>query len=115
MPYEPVDLIEVRCWGERVGAVALDPTVGFYVFEYEPKWTGKGVQLAPTTMPSDGRARSFVFPNLPPLTYHRLPPMIADSLPDDFGNALTTAYLVNEGIRPEDITPLDRLAYLGSR
>jgi len=66
-------------------------------------------------MPVDGRAQRFVFPNLPPLTYHRLPAMIADSLPDDFGNALTTAYLANEGVQPEDITPLDRLAYLGSR
>jgi serine/threonine-protein kinase HipA len=115
MPYEPVDLIEIRCWGARVGAVALDPRSGFYVFEYEPKWAESGVQLAPTTMPVDARVRSFVFPNLPPLTYHRLPSMIADSLPDDFGNALTTAYLANEGVRAEDITPLDRLAYLGSR
>ena len=115
MPYEPVDLIEVRCWGARVGAIALDPGSGFYVFEYEPRWAAAGVQLAPTTMPVDGRERSFLFTNLPPLTYHRLPSMIADSLPDDFGNALTTAYLANKGVRAEDITPLDRLAYLGSR
>ncbi|MDZ4826199.1 MAG: type II toxin-antitoxin system HipA family toxin [Actinomycetota bacterium] len=115
MPYQPVDLIEVRCWGARVGAVAVDPSSGFYVFEYEPRWSASGVQLAPTTMPVDGRPQRFVFPNLPPLTYHRLPAMLADSLPDDFGNALTTAYLANEGVRPEDITPLDRLAYLGNR
>ena len=51
----------------------------------------------------------------PPDTYHRLPSMIADSLPDDFGNALTTAYLANQGVRPAQITPLDRLAYLGTR
>jgi serine/threonine-protein kinase HipA len=115
MPYEPVDLIEVRCWGKRVGAVALDPGSGFYVFEYDRTWSDTGVQLAPTTMPVGGRLQRFVFPNLPPLTYHRLPAMIADSLPDDFGNALTTAYLANEGVRSQDITPLDRLAYLGSR
>lgn len=115
MPYEPVDLIEVKCWGARVGAVALDPRSGFYVFEYEPRWATRGVELAPTTMPSDDRTRTFVFPNLPPRTYHRLPSLIADSLPDAFGNALTTAYLANEGVRPDDITALDRLAYLGSR
>lgn len=115
MPYQPVDVIEVRCWGARVGAVALDPSSGFYVFEYDQRWSDTGVQLAPTTMPVDGRPQRFVFPNLPPLTYHRLPSMIADSLPDDFGNALTTAYLANEGVRPEAITPLDRLAYLGGR
>jgi len=115
MPYEPVDLIEVKCWGARVGAVALDPSSGLYVFEYDQEWSDKGVQLAPTSMPVGGRPQRFVFPNLPPVTYHHLPSMIADSLPDDFGNALTTAYLANEGVRPEAITPLDRLAYLGSR
>jgi serine/threonine-protein kinase HipA len=115
MPYEAVDLIEVRCWGARVGAIALDPSSGFYVFEYDPKWSATGVQLAPTTMPLGGALRSFVFPNLAPRTYYRLPSMIADSLPDDFGNALTTAYLASEGVQRDDITPLDRLAYLGSR
>ena len=115
MPYEPVDVIEVRCWGTRVGAVALDPGSGFYVFEYDPNWSDTGVQLAPTTMPVGVRAKRFVFPNLAPVTYQRLPSMIADSLPDDFGNALTTAYLAHEGVRPAAITPLDRLAYLGNR
>lgn len=115
MPYEPVNLIEVRCWDALVGAVALDPSSGFYVFEYAPGWWETGVQLAPTTMPVGGPERSFVFPNLPPLTYHRLPSLLADSLPDDFGNALTTAYLASEGVASADITPLDRLAYLGRR
>ena len=92
MPYRPVDVIEVRCWGSRVGAAALDERSGFYVFEYERAWANTGVELAPTTMPTNRSARSFIFQTLPPNTYHRLPSMMADSLPDDFGNALTTAY-----------------------
>lgn len=115
MSYQPVNVIEVRCWGSRVGAVALDERSGFYVFEYEREWTETGIDLAPTTMPTTGRTRSFVFPTLPPDTYHWLPSMVADSLPDDFGNALTTAYLANEGVSPDQITALDRLAYLGTR
>lgn len=115
MPYEAVHLIEVRCWDATVGALALDPGSGFYVFEYDPAWSATRVQLAPTTMPVGGPEQSFIFPNLPPITYHRLPSLIADSLPDDFGNALTTAYLASEGVAAADITPLDRLAYLGSR
>ena len=127
MPYRPVDVIEVRCWGSRVGAVALDERSGFYVFEYERAWANSGVELAPTTMPTKGPTRGptrwptrgltslFVFPTLPPDTYHRLPSMLADSLPDDFGNALTNAYLANEGVAPGQITALDRLAYLGTR
>ena len=115
MPYQPVDVVEVRCWDTRVGAVALDERSGFYVFEYEPAWADAHVELAPSTMPTNGTARTFVFPTLSATTFHRLPAMLADSLPDDFGNALTTAYLANQGLRPADITTLDRLAYLGNR
>ncbi len=115
MAYEPVDVVEARCWGARVGAIARDPRSGFYAFEYEPRWARAGVELAPIYMPTSAAADPFVFPTLPVETYNRLPAMIADALPDDFGNALTTAYLASEGVRAEDITPLDRLAYLGTR
>ena len=113
MAYVPLDVVEVLAWGRTVGAVALDPRSGFYVFEYDPAWRRGGVELAPTTMPT-ATARH-VFPALPPITFHRLPALLADALPDDFGNALTTAYLVNEGVDRGSITPLDRLAYLGNR
>jgi serine/threonine-protein kinase HipA len=115
MPYRSVDVVEVRCWGSRVGAVALDDRSGFYAFEYDPSWSRTGVELAPTTMPTTGTSRTFLFPALPAITYHRLPSLLADCLPDDFGNALTTAYLANQGVRADQITPLDRLAYLGTR
>jgi serine/threonine-protein kinase HipA len=65
-------------------------------------------------MPTHAAGQPFVFPALEPGTYHRLPAMLADSLPDAFGNALTTAYLANEGIASDQITALDRLAYLGT-
>ena len=115
MAYQPVNVVEVRCWGERVGAVALDERSGFYVFEYQREWAQSGVELAPTTMPTTGPTRSFIFPTLPRDTYYRLASMVADSLPDDFGNALTTAYLANAGVASDQITALDRLSYLGTR
>lgn len=115
MAYEPVDVIEVRCWGARVGALAWDGASAFYAFEYDPGWARSGVELAPIAMPTAQAMGPFIFPTLPTDTFRRLPALIADSLPDDFGNALTTAYLANKGIRVEEITPLDRLAYLGTR
>src|SRR5277367_3696869 len=96
MAYRPVEVVEVVAWGDRVGAVALDPATNYYVFEYSPTWQSRGIQLAPTTMPL-GQSR-YVFPALPVETFHRLPALIADALPDAFGNALTTAYLVAEGV-----------------
>jgi serine/threonine-protein kinase HipA len=113
MAFLPVDVVEVLAWGNRVGAVALDPATGYYVFEYAPAWQARGIELAPTTMPLD--QSRYVFPTLPVETYHRLPALLADALPDAFGNALTTAYLVSEGVPTSAITPLDRLAYLASR
>lgn len=111
--YRPVDLIEVRAWGSTVGGVSIDPGLGYYVFEYDPKWQARGIELAPLTMPIS--LSLHVFPLLPEATYKRLPAMLADALPDDFGNALIDAYMAREGVAKAAITPLDRLAYLGAR
>jgi serine/threonine-protein kinase HipA len=113
MTYLPVDAVEVSAWGMRVGAVALDPASGFYAFEYYPDWIARGIELAPLTMPA--RPGAWVFPGLAPATFHRLPALLADALPDDFGNALIDAWLAGQGVRRTDVSPLDRLAYLASR
>ena len=110
MAYVPVDAVEVRAWGESVGAVALDPSTGFYAFEYFPSWTA---DLAPGLMPTGGGP--YVFPQLPIDTFHRLPAMLADALPDDFGNALIDAWLATHGVPRSAVTALDRLAYMASR
>ena len=113
MAYQPVAAVEVTAWGMRVGAVALDPGSGFYAFEYYADWIARGIELAPLTMPA--RTGVWLFPRLPEDTFHRLPALLADSLPDDFGNALIDAWLAAQGVRRSDVSPLDRLAYLASR
>ena len=107
--------IEVRIWGQRVGAVAPDPQAGCYAFEYEPKWQRKGIELAPLTMSVGDSPSIFLFPALPEPSFKRLPGMLADALPDDFGNALIDAWMARHGVRKEAITTLDRLAYMGRR
>jgi serine/threonine-protein kinase HipA len=111
--YRPVDVVEIRAWGHLVGAVTLDPALGYYAFEYDRRWQRRGIELAPLTMPVAKAVH--VFPLLPELTYRRLPAMLADALPDDFGNALIDAYLAREGVAKEQISALDRLAYMGGR
>jgi len=113
MTYESVDLIEVRAWGATVGAIAEDPSTGYYAFEYDDGWIARGIELAPLHMPS--RRGVFVFPRLSEHTYWRLPAMVADSLPDQFGNSLVTAKLAEEGVPADQITPLDRLVFTASR
>jgi serine/threonine-protein kinase HipA len=86
-----VPAIEVRIWDQRAGAVALDPRLRYYAFAYEPTWRRTGIELATLTLPLDNRSAAFVFSNLPEATFHRMPGMLADALPDAFGNALIDA------------------------
>jgi serine/threonine-protein kinase HipA len=113
--HKPVPIVEVRIWRKAVGAVALDPKLGYYAFEYQPAFVRSGIELAPLTMPLATARGPFVFADLPELTYRRLPGMLADALPDDFGNALIDAWMAREGVSKSQITPLDRLAYMGKR
>ena len=110
-----VPVIEVRVWGKRVGALAPDPKLGFYAFAYEHSWRRGGIELAPLTMPLEDSRETFVFSNLPEATFQRLPGMLADALPDDFGNALIDAWMAKHGVLKNQITTLDRLAYMGNR
>ena len=113
--YRPVHVVEVFIWGKAVGAVALDPKLGYYAFEYLPAFRESGVDLAPITMPIASATEPFVFPDLAELTYRRLPGMLADALPDDFGNALIDAWMALQGVNKSQITSLDRLAYMAKR
>lgn len=104
---------EVRLWGRSIGAVAWDDAGQLARFEYDPAFRGSGIQVAPLTMPLSDRIHTF--PALPRETFHGLPGLLADSLPDDFGNALIDAWLAREGRRPESFDPVERLCYTGSR
>lgn len=112
--YAHVTVVDVYLWGQRIGATALDPSYGFYAFRYTPEFQASGIQPAPLMTPAN-RNETFLFTDLPELTYKRLPAMLADALPDDFGNALIDRWMLDHGIAREAITPLDRLAYMSTR
>lgn len=113
-PYKHVLAVEVHLWGMHIGSVALDPSYGYYVFAYTPAFAAKGIEPAPLHMPV-ANAEPYLFTDLPEATYKRLPAMLSDALPDDFGNALINRYMADQGIAAQDVTALDRLAYMGTR
>ena len=113
--YKPVKRIEAYVWGKMFGAVALDPNLRYYVFEYDKKFVKTGIELAPLTMPLAQAREPFVFTDLPELTYKRLPALLADALPDDFGNTLINGWMAAKGVERDAITALDRLAYMSKR
>jgi serine/threonine-protein kinase HipA len=106
-------IAEVRLWGRTIGAVSLEPGRQVAAFEYEPAFAGSGIELSPLTMPLSTRV--YEFPALPPMTFHGLPGLLADSLPDKFGNALIDAWLATQGRTPESFNAVERLCYIGAR
>jgi len=82
-------------------------------FQYAPAFLASGIELSPITMPL--LPRMYQFPSLPQVSFHGLPGLLADSLPDRFGNALIDAWLATQGRRPEDFNAIERLRYIGVR
>jgi len=104
---------EVRLWGRTIGAVSLDVAGAVVAFEYDPAFAQSGIEVSPLMMPlSRGVYR---FPELARQTFHGLPGLLADSLPDKFGNALINAWLANQGRTPESFNVIERLCYTGER
>jgi len=112
-----VDVASVSLWGKRVGAVAWDEARGYASFEFEPEFLKAGLDVAPLMMPLDEVAPGeiFQFPTLARETFSGLPGMLADALPDKFGNAVIDAWLARNGRDAGSFSPVERLCYTGSR
>lgn len=103
----------VNLWGRTIGAVSIGNDTATATFEYDPAFAESGIEIAPLTMPLSGRLYSF--PALRPETFHGLPGLLADSLPDRFGNALVDAWLARSGRTPDSFNAVERLCYTGAR
>ena len=108
-----VTVAKVRLWGRTIGAVSWNDDRDSGHFEYDPAFIPGGRQVAPLTMPLANEIYSF--PALPRQTFHGLPGLLADSLPDRFGNALIDAWLARQGRDPGDFNAVERLCYVGPR
>lgn len=103
----------VRLWGRDIGAVSWLNDRELAVFQYMPDFIASAMELAPIMMPL-GPA-PYEFPDLPKPAFKGLPGLLADSLPDKFGNALINAWLVAQGRSAESFNPVERLCYIGTR
>ena len=104
---------EVRLWGSAIGAVTWDPAAGVANFAYTDEFQESGIQVAPLMMPLGPEV--FRFPELARTSFHGLPGLVADSLPDRFGNAVFEAWLTSRGRKANDLNPVERLSYTGVR
>jgi len=106
----------INLWGNRVGAVAWDTNTQTASFEYEPKFTANNWEVAPLKMPLNQANQIFSFPDLVRnSTLKGLPGLLADVLPDKYGNQLINAWLAQNG-RPENsLNPVELLCFIGTR
>jgi len=106
-------LAEVRLWGRTIGAVSLQDGEDVASFEYDAAFAQSDIQVAPIVMPLSRRV--YRFPALSRPTFHGLPGLLADSLPDKFGNALIDAWLASQGRQADSFNAIERLCYTGER
>lgn len=108
-------ILKVMLWGLEVGRLSIDPSRRLPYFEYNRNWFETGLDISPLNA-------SIKLPqNLRPIygasekIYQKLPPFLADSLPDAWGNELFEQWRQQQGIKLGEITPLDKLAFIGKR
>ena len=116
-----MNVAEVSIWGELAGAVAWNDAAGLAAFEYDPGFKSKGWDIAPLQMPVSGTRNIYSFPALrkkaePALdSFRGLPGLLADVLPDRYGNELINQWLARQG-RPQDsMNPVEMLCFIGTR
>ena len=106
-------IAEVLLWGRTIGAVSLEPGGNFAAFQFDPAFARSGIEVSPLMMPL--RDSAYEFSLLPQKTFHGLPGLLADSLPDTFGNALIDTWLATQGRTPDGFNAIERLCYTGTR
>jgi serine/threonine-protein kinase HipA len=106
-------IAKVQLWGRTIGAVSLEEGREVAAFQYDADFARSGIELSPLVMPLGEQV--YQFPALSRNTFHGLPGMLADALPDKFGNALIDAWLATQGRTPESFHAVERLCYTGTR
>jgi serine/threonine-protein kinase HipA len=104
---------EVRLWGRTIGAVSLNDEEQFADFEYDPAFAESGIEVSPLVMPLSQRI--YRFSELSQQSFHGLPGLLADALPDRFGHTLIDAWLATQGRSPDSFNVIERLCYTGER
>ena len=113
-----VNTAEVYLWGDVVGAVSWLDDRGYGVFEYDRTFLNMGLDIAPLHMSLADASKGdgiFSFPSLNKDTFLGLPGLLADALPDKFGNSIIDAWLAREGRAANSFSPVERLCYMGKR
>jgi serine/threonine-protein kinase HipA len=112
---------EIWLWDKLVGAILWDDNRQFASFEFDPGFLRTGWDIAPMTMPLSQGRKIHAFPELRKArgeafdTFKGLPGLLADMLPDKYGNKLINAWLVQNGRPADSLNPVELLCFIGKR
>jgi len=116
-----VDAAEIKIWGVLVGAVRWDYSLQLASFQYDRKFLTKGWDLSPVKMPIAQGDKIYEFPDLrigrnqDHDTFKGLPGLLADALPDRYGNQLINVWLAGQGRPVNSMNPVEQLCFIGQR
>ncbi len=107
----------INIWNTRVGAIAWNPETDLVSFEYDAAFLNNNWDLSPIKMPISGAAKKiFSFPELRGLnTFKGMPGLLADVLPDRYGNTLINTWLTQHGRPADSLNPIEKLCFIGNR
>ena len=107
--------LKVILWGEEIGRLAWDERRRLAYFMYNPEWIKRGLNISPLVAPIDGTRGLAPVWGEDAKIYQKLPAFVADSLPDAWGNQLFDLWRQQNHLANADITPLDKLSFIGKR
>ena len=110
-----VQSLRVMLWGEEIGRLAWDTKRRLSYFTYNPVFLKKGLNISPLAAPIDGARGLMPIWGEDAKIYQKLPAFVADSLPDAWGNQLFDLWRQQNHLSNADITPLDKLSFIGKR
>jgi serine/threonine-protein kinase HipA len=116
-----MNVADVKIWNRLAGAVAWDEASGYGIFEYDPGFKREGWDISPLKMPRSSARSEYYFPELRRGrytdydTFKGLPGLLADALPDKFGNQLINTWLAKQGRPQESMNPVEMLCFIGTR
>ena len=105
----------VNIWNQRVGAVAWYEQNGTASFEYAPEFVQTGLELSPIIMPAEASRIYRFVDHRNTSTFKGLPGLLADVLPDKYGNTLINQWLVKNNRPANSINPVETLCFIGQR
>lgn len=108
-----VHTADVYLWGKHIGSISQIEENSLVNFRYTDWAIDNKINLSPIMMPVE--RKTYQFPDLIRTSFNGVPGLIADSLPDKFGNAVINNWLMKQGRQPDSIGTVERLCYTGER